>query len=329
MKSTSPAASACTNNDDEPDSDDSCPDFVSLPPTSESESDSSSDSEEEEKQAEAVTKTKSKPKRKRAVLASAAASACTNNDDESDSDSDSCPDLVPVPDEYSSGDSSSSEESGDDSDDSDYKPESVKQKRKSVASARNGNRRGTNKRKSRRGKRTKASTNRSKRSKKRGEKKRGKHFAVWRRSVKRVVPIPRDLPEHTWRERAPPRTTCSTPWSTFRKCFLTDELLQFAVEEFNHYPKFLAAQRTRPPFVPKNQQWPPKWVSQDGARGPMYLTVKEYLKFLAILYLLGVKKLSDCNLDDLFSNDPVLREPWLCRITTRNDLGRFLRQVGA
>ena len=61
----------------------------------------------------------------------------------------------------------------------------------------------------------------------------------------------------------------------------------------------------------------------------MYLTVKEYLKFLAILYLLGVKKLSDCNLDDPFSNDPVLREPWLCRITTRNDLGRFLRQVGA
>ena len=59
----------------------------------------------------------------------------------------------------------------------------------------------------------------------------------------------------------------------------------------------------------------------------MILTAKEYLKYIAILYLLGVKGLQNTNLDDLFSTDPILDEPWLRRVTNRHDLGRFLRQV--
>ena len=60
----------------------------------------------------------------------------------------------------------------------------------------------------------------------------------------------------------------------------------------------------------------------------MHLSAKQYLKYIAIIYLLGVKGLNNCNLDDLFSSDPILREDWLCRATSRRDLGRFLRQVG-
>ena len=134
------------------------------------------------------------------------------------------------------------------------------------------------------------------------------------------------MPEHSWRERTP-RSTCETPWSTFRKAFLTDELLRFAVREFNHYPKTLAAMRDRPHYVRANLQWPPAWVGASGRLGPMNLTTKDYLKYIAILYLLGAKGLQNSNLDDLFSSDPVLREEWLCKITNRHDLGRFLRQV--
>ena len=137
----------------------------------------------------------------------------------------------------------------------------------------------------------------------------------------------RGLPERTWRGRAPARNTCDTPWKTFRKVFFTDELLKFAVDEFNHYPKFLAANRTRPPYINEDKAWPPKWVNEEGADCPMHLTNKEYLKYITILYLLGVKRLSNSNLDDLFGPDPYMREEWLIRVTTRRDMGRFLRQV--
>ena len=118
-----------------------------------------------------------------------------------------------------------------------------------------------------------------------------------------------------------------TPWHVFRKAFLTDELVAFAVAEFNHYPRCLAASRTRPFYIPDNQVWPPKWVNQSDYQGPMHLTNKEFLKYIDILYILGVKGLGDATISDLFSNDPVLREEWLCKITSRNDLSRFIRQV--
>ena len=108
---------------------------------------------------------------------------------------------------------------------------------------------------------------------------------------------------------------------------MTDELLKFACDEFNYYPKFLASLRTRPPYIKEDVEWPPRWVNQTGAKGPMHCTPKTYLKNLAILYLLGVKHLNTANLDDLFGNDPFLREEWLCQLTTRRELGRFLRQV--
>ena len=118
-----------------------------------------------------------------------------------------------------------------------------------------------------------------------------------------------------------------TPWSTFRKIFLTNEMIDFAVLEFNHYPKTLAARRTRPPYIPKNKSWPPKWVNETGRTGPMELNRHQFLKYICILYLLGVKRLQDTNLEDLFSVDPIMREDWLRDITNKNDMQRFLRQV--
>ena len=37
--------------------------------------------------------------------------------------------------------------------------------------------------------------------------------------------------------------------------------------------------------------------------------------------------MSSTNLEDMFSRDPVLREQWLCNLTTFRDMKRFLRQV--
>ena len=99
-----------------------------------------------------------------------------------------------------------------------------------------------------------------------------------------------------------------TPWSTLRKVFLTDELVEFATNEFNHYPKTLAAMRARPFYIPAHLEWPPKWVNKTDRDGPMKLTPKQFLKYLGILYLLGAKCLQSCSLDDLFSRDPVMRE---------------------
>ena len=110
---------------------------------------------------------------------------------------------------------------------------------------------------------------------------------------------------------------------------LTNELVDFAVHEFNAYPRFIAAMRTKPPYLPEGQVWPPKWVLKPTTDkdGPMVMTRKKFLKNLCILYLLGVKGLATANLDDLFPRDPVLREGWLCNLTNRRDFKRFLRQV--
>ena len=118
-----------------------------------------------------------------------------------------------------------------------------------------------------------------------------------------------------------------TPFSTFRKAHLTDELVDFAVQEFNHYPNFLRAHRNRPPYIPPDRVWPPLWVNETGRDGPMHLDRKGFIKHICILYLLGVKGLATANLDDLFSRDPIMREEWLCKITTRRDIRRFIRQV--
>ena len=206
----------------------------------------------------------------------------------------------------------------------------------------------TNKRKSRKRKTTKG-----RRTKPR------KHQAVWRRVAKIVNAAAHVLPQFAWRGSAFPRhftqvknlLVCEsyyylgiglgnvphnhathihsqqTTWSTFRKVYLTDELVEFAVTEFNHYPKILAATRQRPPFVPERYQWPPAWVNDDGRDGRMQLTKNEFLKYICILYLLGVKGLQNTSLKDLFSRDPFMREEWLCRLTNLRDIQRFLRQV--
>ena len=59
----------------------------------------------------------------------------------------------------------------------------------------------------------------------------------------------------------------------------------------------------------------------------MHLTPEKFLKMILILFLLGVKGLSNTNLDDMFSTNPIMREQWLCNITSRREIGRFLRQV--
>ena len=85
--------------------------------------------------------------------------------------------------------------------------------------------------------------------------------------------------------------------------------------------------RTRPYYVPANHEWPPKWVFEKGRLGPMNINKQQFCKFIAILYILGVKGLGGTNINDMFSYDPYLREEWLCQTTTRHDLQRFLRQV--
>ena len=64
-----------------------------------------------------------------------------------------------------------------------------------------------------------------------------------------------------------------------------------------------------------------------GTKGPMTLNRNGFLKFILVLYLLGVKKCGHRDLKELFSNDPILGEPWLKKITNRNDMQRFIRQV--
>ena len=59
----------------------------------------------------------------------------------------------------------------------------------------------------------------------------------------------------------------------------------------------------------------------------MNLDSKGYMKHILIIYLLGVKGLNNTNISDLFSSDPVLREDWLCKVISRDDLQRFLRQA--
>lgn len=59
----------------------------------------------------------------------------------------------------------------------------------------------------------------------------------------------------------------------------------------------------------------------------MLLEEGEYMKFILIIYLLGVKGLNNANIVDMFGNDPVMREEWLCQATNRHDLQRFLRQA--
>ena len=154
-----------------------------------------------------------------------------------------------------------------------------------------------------------------------------KHQAEWKKEELPVAPVARHLPEHAWRHGLPRRSNFTTPWNTWRKVFFTDEMVAFALEEFNHYPKTLASMRTRPPYIPKEREWPPKWVSEKGRCGPMQLNKEQYLKYICILYLLGAKNLNNTSLDDLFSTNPIMRENWLCEVTTRRDLGRFLRQV--
>ena len=104
-------------------------------------------------------------------------------------------------------------------------------------------------------------------------------------------------------------------------------MLDFAVKEFNHYPNTLRASRVTPPYIKKNQAWPPKWVYKTGHEGPMTLNRHGFLRFIIVLYLLGVKKCGHRDLKDLYSNDPILGEKWLQRMCSRNDLQRFIRQV--
>ena len=118
-----------------------------------------------------------------------------------------------------------------------------------------------------------------------------------------------------------------TPWNTFRKAYFTNDLVDFALTEFNQYPVYLAANRTRPPYIPGRYPWPPKWVTETAREGRMKLNRQEFLKYIMILYLLGAKGLADRPLDEMFSNDPIMREEWLCQLTTRRDMRRFLRQV--
>ena len=253
-KSASAAASATAvpepsgeESDDEESTDDDLPDLVDM-----------------SKHKKKGTRKGGKGKDKKSASAAASATAVS----ESSSDSSD-----------SSYDESSDEESSDEEEEEEEIP-SQNSKKSGASSSKNfkstrhagphtGRKRkssGTNKHKTKRGKRVKGK-----------KKKTGKHFAIWRRVESPVSIAPRRLPCHTWRGRCPPRNTCSTPFKTFISQCFTKELSEFARREFNYYPRFLGAQRTRPHYINKNRAWPPKWVHAKGRDGPMYLSYKEYM----------------------------------------------------
>ena len=113
-----------------------------------------------------------------------------------------------------------------------------------------------------------------------------------------------------------------TRMPTEKEChnfFFTDDMWRLGHGEFHQYPKYLASSRERPPFLPTNLPWPPKWTDR-----PAKFTMDEYQRHVMILHLLGLKKLDTTDLRSMFSSDPIYSVPMLKRLTTRLKMESFL-----
>lgn len=162
--------------------------------------------------------------------------------------------------------------------------------------------------------------------KKKKEKEPAKHAAKWRRKVTKKnkkapfkdgafndASLRENLPGFP--DRAP------EPWECY-DFFFTEDMWKLGHHTFHAFPKYTAAQEARPPWTPKNQPWPPVWVQK-----PLDLTLELYKFMTVILYMMGLKRLGRNNLRSMFSNDELLQEQWLKRLTTRKRFEAFLRQL--
>ena len=104
--------------------------------------------------------------------------------------------------------------------------------------------------------------------------------------------------------------------------FITPEMWILGLDEFNHYPKHIAAQQVRPPWIASNQPWPPKWCEN-----PLEFNLAEYQHHTMLLHMLGLKKLGKSSVRTMFSTDEFLQEKWLKDYTTRAKFEGFLRQL--
>ena len=105
-------------------------------------------------------------------------------------------------------------------------------------------------------------------------KKKVKHGADW---VSRIIAVETaPFTDHDFNHRSLEQRLAGFPdrMPTPVEChnfFVTPAMWELGLTEFNHYPKHIAAQQVRPPWIPSNQPWPPKWVEK-----PLKFTMSEY-----------------------------------------------------
>ena len=104
--------------------------------------------------------------------------------------------------------------------------------------------------------------------------------------------------------------------------FFTEDMWKLGLNEFNQYPRHIHAQQVRPPWVPSNQPWPPKWCEN-----PLRFNMEEYKHHTMLLHMLGLKRCGDHSVRSMFSKDRVLSEHWLKDLTSRIKFEGFLRQL--
>ena len=95
--------------------------------------------------------------------------------------------------------------------------------------------------------------------------------------------------------------------------FFTEEMWDDSVKSFNAYPKYMAAQQTRPPWTPANQPWPPLWTAN-----PLVFSKEDYQHHTMLLHLMGVKRLGSNSVRKMFSTAELHVEAWLKKLTSRD-----------
>ena len=154
----------------------------------------------------------------------------------------------------------------------------------------------------------------------------GKHAATWKPTV---LPVERS----TFTDTAFNRESLAEnlpgfadgqmpePWQC-HNFFFTDSMWELGAARASAYPKTLAAQTTRPPWVAKNLMWPPAWTS----KARIY-DVNTYQHMTMILHLMGLKHCGNQRLRQMFGNDELYTESWLKDRCSRLEFESFLRQV--
>ena len=159
-----------------------------------------------------------------------------------------------------------------------------------------------------------------------GQKVQGKHAANWKPQELPVSPAPfkdEDFNIESLCEHLPgfEDGMMPAPWQC-HQFFFTPEMWELGTAQANVYPKALAAQTARPPWVPKTCKWPPAWTN----KAKIY-DVRTYQHMTMVLHLLGLKHSSKNRYRPMFGTDELYKEDWLKRRCSRLDFEAFLRQL--